>query len=197
MRTFFCLAVAAVAATEPPRVELHVHLDGSITPPTLLEVAQRRALVLPTLGRVPRTVDDVWAALDAAPSTWARFDLICDIVGGDADALSLAAERFVARQHAQRVSYTEVRYDPYRFAVSHYANTSIGADAAVAAVTAGLARGVARAAADARAAGAAPPRLLAAVRDARQARGRVRARRRAAGEGAQQGRVASSGSTWR
>ena len=156
----FRLAATAVAVSE--RVELHVHLDGSITPPTLLEVARRRALVLPALGRVPRTVADVWAALDAAPTPWARFDLVCDIVGGDAAALSLAAERFVARQAAQRVAYTEVRYDPIRFAVSHYANTSIGADAAVAAVTAGLARGVARANADgaeSRARAAPPPRV--------------------------------------
>ena len=32
---------------------------------------------------------------------------VCDIVGGDADALGLVAERFVERQAAQRVEYTE------------------------------------------------------------------------------------------
>ena len=53
------------ASTEPMngRVELHVHLDGSIPPATLLRTAQRRQLRLPGIDRVPTSVNDVISAL--------------------------------------------------------------------------------------------------------------------------------------
>ena len=41
-----------------PRVELHIHLDGSIEPAALLPIAQRRKLVLPGIDAVPTSVED-------------------------------------------------------------------------------------------------------------------------------------------
>lgn len=119
------------------RVELHVHLDGSIPVETLLRVAVKRNMSLPGVG-VPRSVDDVWTVLKAAQPLWHRFDVVNDIIGGDAASLRQVAADFVARQAAQGVSYTEVRYDPVRAAVSNYANVSITLEQAVEAISDGL-----------------------------------------------------------
>ena len=128
--------LASVAAG---RVELHVHLDGSVAPETLFEAAVRRNLSLPGVG-VPKSVADIWTVLHSAQS-WHRFDVVNDIIGGDVTALHDVAVAFVAGQAAAQVEYTEVRYDPVRAAFSHYANVSISQEAAVAAVSAGLRAG--------------------------------------------------------
>ena len=125
-----------------PRTELHVHLDGSIPPATLLRISRRRNLTLPGLaGRVPESIDDIWTALQSMIPVWHRFDLVNEIIGGDEATLSEIAEEFVDRQAAQHVSYTEVRWDPVRPAVSHLANASIGVETAVRAVERGLRAG--------------------------------------------------------
>ena len=128
-----------------PRVELHVHLDGSIPPATLLRISQQRQLALPGLdGRVPESVEDIWTALRSMGEVWKWFDLVNEIIGGDEDTLAEVAEDFVDRQAAQQVGYTEVRWDPVRPAVSHLANASIGVEAAVRAVERGLRAGAER-----------------------------------------------------
>lgn len=60
----------------PGRVELHIHLDGSIPPETLLRVSRARRLVLPGVARVPETVEDVWTALRSMGEVWKWFDLV-------------------------------------------------------------------------------------------------------------------------
>ena len=126
-----------------PRVELHVHLDGAIQIPSLLRIAVRRRLVLPGVGAVPSSEDDIWTALRTVPpeEPWRMFDLVNEIIGGDEATLSEVAHEFVGRQAAQSVAYTEVRWDPVRPAVSHLANASISVEAAVHAVEAGLRAG--------------------------------------------------------
>ena len=125
------------------RVELHVHLDGSIPPSSLLRIAQRRQLSLPVVG-VPSSESDIWTALHNMTPSWHMFDLVNEIIGGDEDTLAEVAEDFVDRQAAQQVGYTEVRWDPVRPAVSHLANASIGVEAAVRAVERGLRAGAER-----------------------------------------------------
>ena len=72
-----------------PRTELHVHLDGSIPPATLLRISRRRNLTLPGLaGRVPESIDDIWTALQSMIPVWHRFDLVNEIIGGDEATLS-------------------------------------------------------------------------------------------------------------
>ena len=125
------------------RVELHIHLDGSQDAETLLVIAQRRNLSLPLAGgggtRVPRSAAEIADLLAATTPAWHRFDVVNDIVGGDAAAVRFAAEAFADRQRASEVRYTEVRYDPVRLQSSAYApGDALTGDAVVAAVAAGL-----------------------------------------------------------
>jgi adenosine deaminase len=122
------------------RVELHIHLDGSIAPSTLLEVSIARNLSLPLIGH-PKNVADINKLL-ASKQPFERFDVINDIVGGDEQTLQTAAERFVEFQARNGVKYTEMRYDPVRMARSQYAEQNMSAAAAVDAIHAGLLRGM-------------------------------------------------------
>jgi adenosine deaminase len=123
------------------RVELHVHLDGSIPPSTLLQYARRRQLVLPGIDRVPSSVDDIWKALNSTGVVWKRFDLVNEVIGGDEDTLSQIAKSFVAQQARNNITYTEVRWDPVRGSVSRLANASITVTQAVRALQRGLQAG--------------------------------------------------------
>jgi adenosine deaminase len=125
------------------RIELHVHLDGSISPQTLLDVSQARNLSLPLVG-YPKTVSDIQRLL-SSKQPFERFDVINDIVGGDSKALEHVAEQFVAFQVANGVIYTEVRYDPVRMARSAYTpkNKTMSPSDAVTSIQAGLQRGMA------------------------------------------------------
>ena len=72
------------------------------------------------------------------------FVCVLDILGGDANSISLAAERFVEWQAYNNVSYTEVRYAPHTIAFSPKYKISISAGEAVDAVTEGLRAGMAK-----------------------------------------------------
>ena len=137
------LSSLAYNSVTHPRVELHVHLDGSIPVSTLLRISQRRGLKLPGLPGVPTSEADIWTAFRSGMGypKWLWFDLVNEIIGGDEDTLSEIAEEFVDRQATRRVGYTEVRWDPVRPAFSRLANVSISEDAAVLAVARGLRAG--------------------------------------------------------
>ena len=84
-----------------PRVELHIHLDGSIEPAALLPIAQRRKLVLPGIDAVPTSVEDIWTALLSMHPGWRIFDLVNEIIGGEEQTLVEIAEAFVDQQAAR------------------------------------------------------------------------------------------------
>mmetsp|Transcript_26264 Transcript_26264/g.36593 ORF Transcript_26264/g.36593 Transcript_26264/m.36593 type:complete len:348 (-) Transcript_26264:219-1262(-) len=132
-----------VSPSSPGRVELHIHLDGSVSVETLFEVAQSRKVDIPGVG-VPKSPSDIWIALKNVTSIWQRFDVVNNIIGGDPGSLTRIAEAFVARQAAQGVAYTEVRYDPVRMATSDYTGLKIDEEQAVAAITDGLQKGAHR-----------------------------------------------------
>lgn len=120
------------------RVELHVHLDGSLGIDTLYEICRERGI---RFGDVqPQSPEDVKQFIESHPS-WHRFDAVNDIIGGNASVIRQAAYAFVAFQARWGVDYTEVRYDPVRLARSNLLNVSISEEETVRAVQDGLASG--------------------------------------------------------
>ncbi|MDR3573116.1 MAG: adenosine deaminase [Anaerolineaceae bacterium] len=92
-----------------PKVELHVHLEGSIQPETLLELARRSQVQLPA--------DSV-----AGLRSWYKFtdfahfidvySLISSCVRTPQD-IELIARQFLAGQAAQHIRFSEVTYTAY------------------------------------------------------------------------------------
>ena len=89
-----------------PKVELHVHLEGSIQPATLLELARRRRVELPA--------DD-----EEGLRRWFEFRdfehfveiyLTCCRCLRDPEDFQLVLEQFLAEQERQNVLYSEVHF---------------------------------------------------------------------------------------
>jgi len=150
-----------------PKVELHVHLDGSFDAELLYETAKKRL----AKGELP---DEVASPLADCPDLAAfealvtclptelslkamldRFMFFLPIIQGQFDVIEEMAFKFVEMQAAQNVVYCEVRYSPQ---ILTNAGAFIGADAkalsercdvakdskrVVECVTAGLRRGCA------------------------------------------------------
>jgi len=115
-------------------------LDGSVGLEELLRVCHARGVKLG--GRAPNSTGDVQAFIAQHPG-WHRFDVVNDIIGGDAATLRYVSEAFVGFQARCGVAYTEVRYDPIRLARSSLLNVSISEEDAVRAVQEGLSAGAA------------------------------------------------------
>lgn len=124
------------------RVELHVHLDGSISVLELYRICLARNLSLPEGIGIPQSPNDVQRYLDTAAS-WHKFDIVNNIIGGDAMILQRVAKAFGISQANSGVVYTEVRYDPDRIANSQLLNVSITKEEAVSAIEEGLAQAAA------------------------------------------------------
>jgi len=118
------------------RVELHLHLDGTVNASLLFELATMRNLSLPGVG-VPSDVSDV-DRLVKKSSAFERFDVINNIMGGDPRAAYVVGKRIAERQASWNVSYTEIRYDPRRMAQSRYDNSTVPMDAIVRSMSQGL-----------------------------------------------------------
>ena len=89
-----------------PKVELHVHLEGSIQPQTLLELARRHRVDLPA--------DD-----EDGLRRWFRFRdfeqfvqiyLVCCQCLRDPEDFQLVVDQFLAEQERQNVLYTEMHF---------------------------------------------------------------------------------------
>jgi adenosine deaminase len=96
-----------------PKVELHVHLEGSIQPETLLELARRNRVELPA-----QSVEGL--------REWYRFRDFAHFIEVyiaisrcicTPDDLELIAREFLRGQAAQNIRYSEVTFTPY----THYA----------------------------------------------------------------------------
>jgi adenosine deaminase len=104
--------------TKMPKVELHVHLEGSVRPETLLKLAKRRHVALPA--------EDVeglrrWY-------TFRDFDHFLEIYMTisaclrTAEDIELIAREFLIGQAEQKIQYSEVTFTPF----NQYDNNGLG-----------------------------------------------------------------------
>lgn len=103
-----------------PKVELHVHLEGSIRPETLLRLASRNGVTLPAadvagLGE--------WYRFTDFPHFVEVYMTICRCLRTPED-IELIARDFLAGQAAQNVLHSEVTF----IALTHHANTGMPFD---------------------------------------------------------------------
>ncbi|GAB4441991.1 MAG: adenosine deaminase [Anaerolineae bacterium] len=95
-----------------PKVELHVHLEGSIQPETLLKLARRHGVDLPA-----KTVEGLrtWYTFTDFPHFIEVYLAVSSCLRTP-DDIELIAREFLAGQAAQNIRYSEVTYTPY----THY-----------------------------------------------------------------------------
>ena len=98
--TEFCFAM--------PKVELHVHLEGSIRPETVLKIAKRNGVELPA-GTVEGLRE--WYAFRDFPHFVEVYVAVSKCIR-TADDLELVMREFLEGQKAQNILHTEVTYTP-------------------------------------------------------------------------------------
>lgn len=100
-----------------PKVELHVHMEGSIQPETLLTLAKRNGVELPATD-----IDGLkeWYAFKDFDHFIQIYLTICRCIC-TADDIELIAKEFLVGQAKQNIIYTEATYT----AQTHYDNYGI------------------------------------------------------------------------
>lgn len=100
-----------------PKVELHVHLEGSIRPETLFELSRRNAVELPV-----RSVEEMreWIRFTGFTHFIEVYIAICNCLR-TADDFELITAEFLRGQARQNILYSEVIFTPY----THQANVSM------------------------------------------------------------------------
>lgn len=99
-----------------PKVELHVHLEGSIRPETLLALAKRNQVPLPATSLAEVRA---WYQFSDFAHFIEVYFAICNCLRAPADFEFIAAE-FLKHQAEQNIQYSEVIFTPY----THRANVS-------------------------------------------------------------------------
>lgn len=92
-----------------PKVELHVHLEGSIRPETLLALAERNNVALPA-----DTVEELqeWYQFSDFAHFIEVYMAICNCIR-TADDFELIAAEFLKQRFEQNIKYSEVVFTPY------------------------------------------------------------------------------------
>lgn len=94
-----------------PKAELHCHLDGSLRPETLLQLAHERGVSLPVSNAAELAN---WMRVDDARNLedyLARFDVTLSVMQ-DAEAIERIARELVIDAAADGVRYIEIRFCP-------------------------------------------------------------------------------------
>ncbi|XP_069506252.1 adenosine deaminase-like [Ambystoma mexicanum] len=98
------------------KVELHVHLDASIRPETILHFARKRHIPLPA-DNVGGLQQHVCCKEPSSLTVFlAKFSHFMPAIAGDREALKRIAYEFVETKSKEKVIYVEVRYSPHYFA---------------------------------------------------------------------------------
>jgi len=94
-----------------PKVDLHVHLDGSLRPATILEIADQEGVALPT-DDIDELTDYLFVR-DARnlEDYLARFDVTLSVMQ-HAEALERIAYELCEDAASENVRYMEIRYSP-------------------------------------------------------------------------------------
>lgn len=109
-----------------PKVELHVHLEGSVRPTTLLKLAQRNNVELPAKTIVG--VQQWYTFKDFAHFVQVYLKISSCI--RTPDDIELVAREFLQGQAAQNIRYSEVTYTAW----THYAQKKLGFEEQLAAL---------------------------------------------------------------
>jgi adenosine deaminase len=112
-----------------PKVELHVHLEGSIRPATLLTLAQRNGVSLPAQDLVG--IEEFYRFTDFDRFIRVYF-AVCSCLKTPED-FSLIAYEFGADMARQNVRYAEVTFTPH----THFLNTGLPFDELLAGINDG------------------------------------------------------------
>ncbi len=92
-----------------PKVELHVHLEGSIQPETLLQLAVRNRVTLP--AQTMEGLND-WYTFTSFPHFIEIYLAISSCICSPED-IELIARDFLRGQATQNIRYNEVTFTPY------------------------------------------------------------------------------------
>lgn len=92
-----------------PKVEMHVHLEGSIQPSTLLKLAKKNKVDLPV-----KTLDEIieWYRFSDFQHFIEVYFAICSCIR-TAEDFELIMEEFLRDRAAQNIRYSEVIFTPY------------------------------------------------------------------------------------